>query len=200
MARAPRCLRSDVVYHVHNRRTDKQCLFPEPALYEDTLKVLRRGKQKYEARIHAFCLFYNHVHLAVSAHDVSQLVRFLHWTSTTHAIRFRLKTGTRGLGHVYQDRYKDKPVGDCVHYATLIRYIERNPLEAGLVERAEDWQWSSLRERMRGEGDLIEPGPWRLPDDWLSLVNAPEVDMYEIPSLLGQTSLWMTTPSRPAFE
>lgn len=88
MARARRCLQGNVVYHVHNRRTDKQCLFPEPELYDDLLKVLRRGKKKYAARLHAYCFLYNHIHLAVSAEDVKHLIGFLRWTSTTHAVRF----------------------------------------------------------------------------------------------------------------
>jgi putative transposase len=191
MGRSTRDLESNVVYHVYNRRTDKQCLFPEPALYDDLLGVLRRAKKKYVVRLHAFCFFYNHVHFALSAADVEQLVRFVQWFETTHAVRFRLKTDTRGQGHVYQDRYKAKPVLDCVHYASLIRYIERNPCEAGVVSSAEEWQWSSLRERVSGNVSLLDPDPWPLPKDWLSIVNAPSIDMYAVPELLGLGPPWL---------
>jgi putative transposase len=52
-------------------------------------------------------------------------------------------------GHVWQGRFKAFPIQQDEHLLTVLRYIERNPLRAGLVARAEDWLWSSLREQER---------------------------------------------------
>jgi putative transposase len=194
VARARRFISSNVVYHVYNRRTDKQCLFPDSAFYDDLVNVIRRAKCLYATQLHGYCFLHNHVHLVASAQEPAELVGFLKWISSTHAIRFRCKTETRGLGHVYQDRYKAKAATDAVHYATLIRYIERNPVDAEVVARAEDWPWSSLRERVSERSDLIEPGPWKLPSNWLEIVNAPVVNMGEVPELLGQTSAFRPAP------
>ena len=194
MARPLRSLQSNVVYHVYNRRTDKQCLFPTAEGYADLLSVLRRASQRYQTRLHAYCLLHTHIHLALSAEKPKELVECVRWIATTHAVRFRLKTETRGHGHVYGDRYKSKAAPDAVHYATLIRYIERNPVEAGVVARAEDWQWSSLRERLSGNRQLIEAGPWTLPSDWVDIVNAADVKMYELAELLGQVSTFVRAP------
>ena len=188
MGRVSRTLHSNVVHHIYNRRTDRQCLFSDADAYDDFLDVVRRANQRYEARLHAYCLLHSHFHFAVSAETPETIARYVRWISGTHAIRFRLQTGTRGNGHVYQDRYKSKPVDGAVHYTTLIRYIERNPLEAGIVARAEDWKWSSLQERLSGRADLIQPGPYTLPEGWCDVVNTVSIDISQLPSLLGQLS------------
>jgi putative transposase len=62
-------------------------------------------------------------------------------------------------------------VGD-EQFLTVCRYVERNPVEAGLVGRAEHWRWSSLTRRLRRSGDgLIDPWPVPVPTDWLACVN-----------------------------
>lgn len=195
MARQKRRLESNVVYHLFNRRTDKQCLFPTTSAYEDFEGILVRAKQRYVVRLHAYCMMSTHWHLAMSAAEAAMLQQFLHWLATTHGVRFRLQTETRGLGHVYQERYRCNPVEGVVSYTRLIRYIEGNPVAAGIVERAEEWRWSSLRERLAGQPRLIDPGPWQLPPDWSTLVNAPQVAIELLPSLLGQVAAFGPKPN-----
>lgn len=194
MARQKRRLESNVVYHVFNRRTDRQCLFPTSSAYEDFERILVRAKQRYAVRLHAYCMMSTHWHFAVSAEEAAILQRFLQWIPTTHAVRFRFQTETRGHGHVYQDRYDSIPVEGVVSYTRLIRYIEANPLAAGLVKRAERWRWSSLGERLAGRHRLIDPGPWQLPSDWRMLVNSPEVAIELLPCLLGQVATFAPKP------
>src|SRR5205823_2626141 len=102
------------------------------------------------------------------ARDVSNYLRRL---SSSHAIRFRHASGTRGNGHVYQDRFKSPLVETDWHYLTVVRYIEANALDAGLVRRAEEWRWCSLAERIRGSRPIIDDGPVPLPNDWVDIVN-----------------------------
>jgi putative transposase len=186
VGRNPRLLEGNVVYHVFNRRTDKQCLFASDAAYEDFLGVIERAKKLYPIRFHAYCLINTHWHFAASAEVPRTLSACFQWVATTHAVRFRVQTGTRGNGHVYQDRFKTKGVESAVSYVRLLKYIEANPVAAGLVERAEEYRWSSLHERKPGQTRLIEPGPWELPDTWLELVNTPDVAFEQLLSLLGQ--------------
>jgi putative transposase len=186
VARKRRVLEGNVVYHVFNRRTDKQCLFTSDAAYQDFLGVVERAKERFPIRVHAYCLMLTHWHLATSAAVGATLSACFHWVATTHAVRFRVQSGTRGHGHVYQDRFKTNGVESAVDYVRLLKYIERNPVEARVVPRAEDYRWSSLQERKPGRTRLIEPGPWELPENWLELVNTPEVAVEQVPSLLGQ--------------
>jgi putative transposase len=195
MARAPRFLVGNVVYHVFNRRTDKQCLFGSAAAYGDFLGILQAAKTRYPVRFHSYCLVGTHWHLAASAEDPRVLSATFRWIATTHAVRFRFDTATRGHGHVYQDRFKAVAVLNAIEYVRLVRYIERNPVEATLVSRAERWRWSSLYERLSGRCVLIEPGPWRLPDNWLEIVNSCDAKIELEPSLLGQLSSFRPPPS-----
>jgi putative transposase len=195
VARHRRLLQGNVVYHVFNRRTDKQCLFASATAYADFLKVLQRGKARFAIRLHGYCLMRTHWHLAASAEDPRTLSGFLRWVSATHAVRLRFLTETRGHGHVYQDRYKARPVETSIEYLRLVRYIEANPVEARVVERAEHYEWSSLRERTSGRSELIEPGPWELPAAWLEIVNSQSFHAELEASLLGQPSTF-----RPALQ
>ena len=79
-----------------------------------------------------------------------------------------------GSGHAYQGRFKSFPVQDDEHLLTVLRYVERNALRAGLVRRAEDWPWSSLwRQEKGGEKARELLGEWPLPrpEDWAAWVN-----------------------------
>lgn len=180
MPRKPRVFEPSLAYHVFNRRTDCQPLFPTKQSRNEFLDLLEEARNGYRVAICSYCVMETHWHLGIWVRDVRDATlvgNFLRWLSARHAIQFRIKTGTRGNGHVYQDRYKSKPVASIQHYLTLTRYIEANPLEAGLVGRAEDWLWSSLAERLSGRNRIIVDGPVSLPPNWLEIVNErPEFD------------------------
>jgi len=175
MPRTKRVFAPNFVYHVYNRRTDRQLLFPSTSAYDEFLDLMEDGRRRYNIRICAYCLMRNHWHQAIwirpggGGGDASNYLRRL---SSSHATRFRHETGTRGDGHVYQDRFKSPVVETDWHYLTLVRYIEANPLEAGHVRRAEEWRWSSLAERVSGNRRILEDGPVPLPSDWVEIVNS----------------------------
>lgn len=172
-----RSIEENIVYHVYNRRTDRQCLFPSPGAFDAFVLLIEEGRRRYAVRHCAYCLMDTHWHLALWSHDACSIGRYLRWLATIHAIRFRISGGTRGQGHVYQDRFKSRPVRNWLHYLTLIRYIEANPLTGNLVEQAEHWRWSSLSERLSGRRRIIEDGPWPLPTDWVRVVNAARSEL-----------------------
>ena len=174
MPRKHRHLEANRVYHVFNRRTDRQLLFPSPSAYDDFLRLIERGCQRYCVRICSYCLMTTHWHQAIwirQDDDVTAVVRYLRWLSASHALRFRYRSSTRGDGHVYQDRYKSVTVSSDLHYLSLVRYVERNPVAAGLVERAELWPWSSFSERVSGQKRILDDGPVPLPVNWAKIVN-----------------------------
>ena len=80
---------------------------------------------------------------------------------------------------MYQGRYKSFPVEEDEHFLAVARYVERNPLRANLVLRAEDWQWSSLWRRGSGSPDdkaLLSEWPLDIPEDWVERVNRADND------------------------
>jgi len=118
----------------------------------------------------------NHFHLLVWPREDGDLSRFMRWLTMTHTQRWHAHHRTAGTGHLYQGRFKSFPVQSDEHFLTVCRYVERNALRAGLVERAEGWRWGSLGAR-RAKGDPDRPAltPWPIdrPRDWTARVNRP---------------------------
>ena len=94
-----------------------------------------------------------------------------------HTQRWQRAKRKVGYGHLYQGRFKSFPVETDDHFYTVVRYVERNALRAGLVARAEDWRWGSLHRRVAGPR-LPLLGGWPLPEpaDWCAHVNQPQTE------------------------
>ena len=155
-----------------NRGSRKGPLFTSPEEYTAFERLLGRARRTCEMRIVAYCLMVNHWHLCLWPKGDGDLSRFLHGVSGTHASRYRRETDTQGEGAVYQSRFRAVEVLGLVAFLRVCRYIERNPVEANLVQRAEAWRWSSAAQRAGGRAELpMDNGPMPLPPDWLAIVN-----------------------------
>ena len=104
----------------------------------------------------------NHFHLIVQP----ALSPFMQWWMTSHVRRHHQHY--RSHGHVWQGRFKSFPIQRDAHLLTALRYVLRNPVRAGLVERTMDWPWSSLR-----FPHLNDPVPVETPTDWLQWIEQP---------------------------
>jgi putative transposase len=175
MARRLRVLAANSVVHVVNRGNERRRIFDRPENFEEFVDLLDWTLERRPTRMLAWALMPNHWHLVLWPATATELSKFLHLLTTSHAARFRYATATVGLGHVYQGRYHSTVVEDDDQYVRTLRYVEANPARANLVPRAEEWPWTSLRERLQSRR-LIVDGPVGLPQpaDWVELVNAPE--------------------------
>ena len=98
----------------------------------------------------------------------------MRWVTTTHVRHRRTQTKSVGEGYLYQGAYKSFPIDEDNHLTTVIRYVEKNPLLAKLVLKAEDWQWSSLQRRERNnetDRKLLSSLPAELPTNYSESVN-----------------------------
>ena len=184
MPRRARSIVGGMVYHVLNRAVRRERLFKRDADYEAFERVLEEAHDREPIRILSYCLMPNHWHLVVwprLGHD-DQVSEFMRWLTLTHAQRWHAHFKTTGTGPIYQGRFKAFPVQDDKHLWTVLRYVERNPLRANLVRRAEDWRWSSLWRWSCGDERgrlLLSPLPesaGRRPRDWIQLVNQPHTE------------------------
>lgn len=186
MPRSSRNLPVGSVVHIVNRGNDKRPLFESAAEFEDFLRLVRWAKALCPVRIVAYCVMRNHWHFVFWVDVEWDVSAFLHRVTTTHATRWRRRTGTVGHGHVYQGRFKASKIFSERYYFNCLRYVEQNPLRAGLVRTAKDWRWSSLAERLGNGRGLLDPDPVGLPMGWVELVDQPlpERDVEEIHSSL----------------
>jgi len=174
MGRVPRVDIGDVVYHVLNRANNRTRLFASDKQYREFFDVFEEALAFVPMRILAFCLMPNHWHLVLYPKNDGDLSAFMQWVTLTHTQRYHAKTKTIGHGHVYQGRYKSFPVEQNEYFLTLMRYVERNAKRAALVEKAEQWPWSSLYARCvcsEEQKKLLSPWPVEIPDDYVTWVN-----------------------------
>ena len=177
MPRRPRLAAGDLAYHVLNRRVGRLPLFDKPADYAAFEKILAEAHAQTKTRITAHCLMPNHWHLLLWPRHDSELSEVLRWITVTHTQRWHAHHHTAGTGPVYQGRFKSFPVQTDEHFLTVARYVERNALRANLVDRAEDWQWSSLWRHSQKDPKFtswLSDWPVERPRDWLARVNRPQ--------------------------
>jgi putative transposase len=173
MPRTSRSLVAGGCYHVISRGNNRARLFEDPCDYDAFLGLIRQAQQRLRLSLLAACVMPNHVHLVVVQHGAGDISRWMHWLLTTHSHRHHL--GRESSGRVWQGRFKAFPIQQDGHLLTVMRYVERNALRAGLVVRAEDWAWGSLAWRHLGAPpSLLHSPPLALPANWLDWVNAPQ--------------------------
>jgi putative transposase len=166
---------ADRICHVMNRSARRLQLFSTDDEYQVFLGCLVLGLQRVSVRLLAYCVMPNHFHLVVWPRERGDLARFMKLVTGTHSLRWHGQRGSSGTGCVYQGRYRAVVVEGEGQFLTVCRYVERNPLRAELVRRAEDWPWSSAGQRFRNcHAVPVHAWPILQPSDWLSRLNEPE--------------------------
>ena len=164
-----------MVFHTMNRSARKLRLFDHVNDYQAFRLTMSDAIARAPIQLYAYCIMPNHFHLVCSPLKDGQLSQFMRLLTLTHSKRWHAARGTTGTGCVYQGRFRSFPVQSDEHFLTVCRYVERNPLRAGLVNRAEDWRWSSLSDRCRNCHTIgLSEWPVPVPENWTGLVNDVE--------------------------
>lgn len=174
MPRLPRVDVGGEIYHVINRANARLPIFFEEDDFKLFENILEEAQEKFAMRILAYCLMPNHFHLVLHPFADGDLQKFMQWITLTHTQRWHTKNKTIGTGHLYQGRYKSFLIQGDKHLLTVIRYVERNPLRAKLVKKAENWGFSSLARRLLNnlkKQKLLVEWPIEVPRDYLAFVN-----------------------------
>jgi len=140
MARQLRIEFSGAFYHVTSRGNERKSVFRSRRDREKFLEYLESASERYGAVIHVYCLMDNHYHLLVETPqgNLSQIMQHINGAYTTY---FNVKR--RRSGHLFQGRYGSILVEADPYALELSRYIHLNPVRAGMVQRPEEYEWSS---------------------------------------------------------
>jgi len=179
MPRSARCAPAGFAYHVLNRSVARLLLFEKDADYRAFEAVLQEAQAREPLPILCFCLMPNHWHFVVRPEHDAQVTDFFRWLTHTHTMRWHAHHETSGTGHLYQGRFKSFPIEEDDHLYTVLRYVERNPRRANLVEHASQWPWGSSWHRNRPRSalrGLLADWPVPLPRDWDAWVDQPQTD------------------------
>ena len=170
MARFARVVVPDVPHHVTQRGNRQGDVFFSDADRLDYLSLLSKYLDKYKPQLLAYCLMNNHVHLILVPPDAAALGWMLRDTHMTYTRHVNSRQGF--AGHLWQGRFFSCPL-DETHLWSAVRYVECNPVRAGLVQHAEDYQWSSAAGHCGMRNDPLLSGELELSDhignwrDWL---------------------------------
>ena len=171
MARLARVIVPGFPHHVTHRGNRRDDVFLEEGDRETYCGFLSDCAAKAELEIWGYCLMTNHVHLIVVPKHEDSLARGVGLAHRRYAVWINKREGWSG--HLWANRYFSTPLDEPHHWAA-IRYVERNPVRAGLVEAAAECRWSSARAHVLGADDALlpfnRPYPGPGPDccQWLS--------------------------------
>jgi REP element-mobilizing transposase RayT len=140
MARPPRAFGAGEIYHVFSRGSNRQSIFRYDSDRVDFLDCLERVVARYELVCLAYALLPNHFHLVVETPD-GRLSDAMKALNGRYALRFNQRYGRDA--HLFKNRFGAVHQEFEPQLLLTLRYVVRNPLEAGLCKEPAEWPWSS---------------------------------------------------------
>ena len=159
MPRARRQLIDEGYYHIIQRGNNRRAIFHRPRDFQAYFVLLKEGLDRSPGTLlHHYCFMPNHMHLLIRVGASADLPRLMHWVNLSYTHYYRRAYDY--VGHLFQGRYKTLPIRFDRYLLECARYIERNPLRAGLANHPGDYAWSSYRFYAAGEPNvLLTPTP-----------------------------------------
>ena len=159
MPRKPRVLLDGGYYHLIARGNNRLYLFSVKEGFEVFHELLLESKERFDWKLFHYCLMSNHFHLLGQISKAQDLPRLMQLLLFGYSRWYRKQT--KYLGHVWQGRYKSPLIEKESYFLECGRYIERNPVRAGIVTCAEKYRWSSYSYYALGQKDeLVDEDPY----------------------------------------
>ena len=147
--------------HVISRSMRKEKIFKDSEDSKYFLKLLLAIKQEYPFKIFHYCLMQTHFHFVVQILSVSEFARGLSKLKSQYVFKYHEKY--KLTGPIWRERYKSLLIEDEVYMLACGKYVENNPVKAGLVEKPEEWKESSAGYYLKGIADELIDGYDRAP-------------------------------------
>lgn len=157
MPRRKRMYLSGYTYHLVQRGNNREACFVEPENYRFYLDLWKECAERYGIAVHAYCLMTNHIHYLVTPDESDSISRATSVIGSRYAYYFNKKY--KRTGTVWEGRHKSSLVHTERYYLTCSRYIELNPVAAGMVSRPEQYKWSSYSVNAWGGESCLVPHP-----------------------------------------
>ncbi len=152
MPRLPRISLEGLVYHIIQRGNNRQNVFREPEDFESYLHVLKRFKKKYSFKLYCYCLMSNHVHFIIEPTQAKTLSKIIQSITLSHIRLYHSKYSSSG--HLWQGRFKNPIIQADNYLLQCLKYIELNPVRAGIVKTPQEYKWSSYAFHAAGKDDM----------------------------------------------
>ncbi|MEA3313288.1 MAG: transposase [Caldisericota bacterium] len=172
MGREKRTQLAGGIYHIISKGNTGKKIFINDIDRTFFLKNLAKNSNNFDTMIFSYVLMSNHYHILLRTNK-NNLSDFMHRLNTIYSHRFNYMHGL--TGHLFHDRYKSFLVEDDQYFVAAMRYIAINPVAAGVVEKAEKYEWGSYRYLFEED-----PYPWLHIREALSLVDMSVRDFVKI--------------------
>ena len=163
MARLPRLVVPGLPHHLVLRGNNRQHVFADERDYQEYLDALREAALLNKVRVHAYVLMPNQVHLLLTPADEQGMSRMMQSVGRRYGAAFNRRH--QRTGTLWEGRFRAAVIDPARHFLEVCVYIDTNPVRAGLVERDEDWPWSSLAHHLGRKVDALVadyPAYWGL--------------------------------------
>jgi len=142
MSRPLRVEFAGALYHVTARGDRQEPIFEDDQDRRALLEVLAQALDRFEASCLAYCFMPNHYHFVLETRRAN-LSRLMRQVNGVYTQRYNRRHGK--AGHLFQGRFKAIVVDRDAYFLEVCRYVDLNPVRAGLARRPKDWHWSSYR-------------------------------------------------------
>ena len=152
MARIARAVAPGIPHHIIQRGNRRQQTFFNDGDYQSYLELMSEWCMKFQVKTWAYCLMPNHIHLIAVPETKDGLNLAIGEAHRRYTRQINFREGWRG--HLWQGRFSSFIMEER-YLLACTRYIELNPVRAGLAKEPEDWRWSSVRAHMKGKDDIL---------------------------------------------
>lgn len=153
MPRRARLVLPGLPLHITQRGVNRCAIFVDDDDRHHYRRLLRKHCDASEVAINAYVLMDNHVHILASPPDAGTLAKAMRGCGQSYVRRFNEKHGR--CGALWQERFGSFPVESDRHLLVVLRYIELNPVRAGMVVDPADHPWSSVHAHLGRRGDSM---------------------------------------------
>ena len=180
MARFARVVVPGIAHHVPQRGVRRMQTFFNDEDYQIYLDLLQQWCRSAGVEVWAYCLMPNHVHMIVVPEHEESLARGIGEAHRRYTRHVNFKKGWKG--YLWQGRFASFPLNE-EYLLAAVRYVELNPIRARLVERPEDYRWSSARAHLQGKDDClvnVKPMLERVSNNWVELLASGDQKLFEM--------------------
>ena len=159
MPRKARSIYRGEYYHILSRGNNRQTIFLDRKDFQFYLRMLHEYIKKYDVSVFHYCLMKNHTHFLMRSESSNRgITRVMHGLQLVYAIYFQKRH--KKTGHIFEDRFKSFHIENESYLFECGRYIERNPVRAGIATNPAMYPWSSLKHYVEGRSNsMIKTNP-----------------------------------------
>lgn len=137
-------------FHIMVQGMNKEYIFNSRNDKDKYLYIINKYKDEYNVELLSYCIMDNHTHLLIYTEQISDMSKFMHSVNCSYSVYYN-KINDR-VGYVFRDRYKSEPIYKEDYLLKCINYIHMNPVKAGIVRDAKEYNYSSCNQYIKNEG------------------------------------------------